>query len=108
MRSVPFAVRNFKTAYAAEWQGNGAGRKKEKKLQKVLDTFYMDGAVYLGKYIGMNVYKKNRMQNVLNAAGFKMSPETYMAYAYLKAGSAFLLILPALYFSRYWLFSSFC
>ena len=61
--------------------------KKEKKLQKVLDTFYMDGAVYLGKYIGMNVYKKNRMQNVLNAAGFKMSPETYMAYAYLKAGS---------------------
>ena len=72
--------------------------KKEKKLQKVLDTFYMDGAVYLGKYIGMNVYKKNRMQNVLNAAGFKMSPETYMAYAYLKAGSVFLLILPALYF----------
>lgn len=72
--------------------------KKEKKLQKVLDTFYMDGAVYLGKYIGMNVYKKNRMQNVLNAAGFKMSSETYMAYAYLKAGSVFLLILPALYF----------
>lgn len=41
------------------------------------------------KYISMNVYKRNRMQNVLNAAGFKMSPETYMAYAYLKAGSVF-------------------
>ena len=71
--------------------------KKEKKLQKTLDAFYMDGAVYLGKYIGMNAYKKSRMQNVLNAAGLKMTPETYMAYAYLKAGSIFLLILPALH-----------
>lgn len=71
--------------------------KKEKKLQKTLDAFYMDGAAYLGKYIGMNAYKKSRMQNVLNAAGLKMTPETYMAYAYLKAGSIFLLILPALH-----------
>ena len=63
--------------------------KKEKKLQKTLDAFYMDGAAYLGKYIGMNAYKKSRMQNVLNAAGLKMTPETYMAYAYLKAGSIF-------------------
>ena len=52
--------------------------KKEKKLQKTLDAFYMDGAAYLGKYIGMNAYKKSRMQNVLNAAGLKMTPETYM------------------------------
>ena len=29
--------------------------------------------------------------------GSKMTPETYMAYAYLKAGSIFLLILPALH-----------
>ena len=71
--------------------------KKEKKLQKTLDAFYMDGAAYLGKYIGMNAYKKSRMQNVINAAGLKMTPETYMAYAYLKAGSIFLLILPALH-----------
>mgnify|MGYP000239698604 FL=1 len=71
--------------------------KKEKKLQKTLDAFYMDGAAYLGKCIGMNAYKKSRMQNVLNAAGLKMTPETYMAYAYLKAGSIFLLILPALH-----------
>ena len=27
----------------------------------------------------------------------RMTPETYMAYAYLKAGSIFLLILPALH-----------
>ena len=63
--------------------------KKEKKLQKTLDAFYMDGAAYLGKYIGMNAYKKSRMQNVLNAAGLKMTPETYMAYAYLRAAEHF-------------------
>lgn len=62
--------------------------KKEKKLQKTLDAFYMDGAAYLGKYIGMNAYKKSRMQNVLNAAGLKMTPETYMAYGLPMKGKA--------------------
>lgn len=70
--------------------------KKEKKFRKTLDAFYMDGAVSLGKYLPMNVYKKSRMQHVLQAAGLSMTPETYLAHAYLKAGSVFLLILPAL------------
>ena len=48
---------------------------KNERTAKVLDTFYMDGAVYLWKIHSMNVYKRNRMQNVLNAAGFKLSPE---------------------------------
>ena len=61
--------------------------KKEKKLQKVLDTFYMDGAVYLGKYIGMNVYKKNRMQNVLNAAGFKNSRDVLSMLEHYKGNA---------------------
>ena len=73
------------------------GRAMMQSGQKTLDAFYMDGAAYLAKSIGMNAYKKSRMQNVLNAAGLKMTPETYMAYAYLKAGSIFLLILPALH-----------
>ena len=96
MRTVPSAVGHLKAADTADRQGDDAVRE-ERKLQKTLDAFYMDGAAYLGKYIGMNAYKKSRMQNVLNAAGLKMTPETYMAYAYLKAGSIFLLILPALH-----------
>ena len=96
MRTVPSAVGHLKAADTADRQGDDAVRE-ERKLQKTLDAFYMDGAAYLGKYIGMNAYKKSRMQNVLNAAGLKMTPETYMAYAYLKAWSIFLLILPALH-----------
>ena len=34
--------------------------KKEKKLQKTLDAFYMDGAAYLGKYIGMKCLQKKQ------------------------------------------------
>ena len=60
--------------------------KEGKQLSKTLDAFYMDGAV-----------KKNRMANVLRASGLGMTPEVYTAYAYLKAGSVFLLIIPALH-----------
>lgn len=71
--------------------------KEAKQLSKTLDAFYMDGAVKIAKYIRMNDYKKNRMANVLRASGLGMTPEVYTAYAYLKAGSVFLLIIPALY-----------
>ena len=71
--------------------------KEGKQLSKTLDAFYMDGAVKIAKYIRMNDYKKNRMANVLRASGLGMTPEVYTAYAYLKAGSVFLLIIPALY-----------
>lgn len=71
--------------------------RHEKKLAKTLDALYLDGAVKLAGYVRMNGYKRSRMDHVLKAAGIGMSPETYMAYAYLKAGSFFLLIVPALY-----------
>lgn len=34
---------------------------------------------------------------MLRASGLGMTPEVYTAYAYLKAGSVFLLIIPALH-----------
>ena len=71
--------------------------RQDKKLAKTLDALYLDGAVKLAGYVRMNGYKRSRMDHVLKAAGIGMSPETYMAYAYLKAGSFFLLIVPALY-----------
>ena len=71
--------------------------KEGKQLSKTLDAFYMDGAVKIAKYIRINDYKKSRMASVLRASGLGMTPEVYTAYAYLKAGSIFLLIIPALY-----------
>lgn len=71
--------------------------KEGKQLSKTLDAFYMDGAVKIAKYIRINDYKKSRMASVLRASGLGMTPEVYTEYAYLKAGSIFLLIIPALY-----------
>lgn len=71
--------------------------REGKKLSRSMDALCMDGAVRLSAYIRMNEYKRNRMANVLKASGLGMTPEVYVANVYLKAGSVFLLILPALY-----------
>lgn len=71
--------------------------REDKKLAKTIDALYMDGAAKVAGCIRMNDYKRSRMNNVLKASGLGMTPEVYMAYAYLKAGSIFLLIIPALY-----------
>lgn len=71
--------------------------REDRKLSKTLDALYMDGAAKLSGFIRMNDYKRNRMNNVLRASGLGMTAEVYMAYAYLKAGSIFILIIPTLY-----------
>lgn len=71
--------------------------KQEKKMAKTVDAFLMDGAVQLAKHLRINVYKRSRMEHVLKAAGIGMTPEVYLAYAYLKAGTVFLAAIPALY-----------
>lgn len=71
--------------------------KQEKKLAKTIDAFLLDGAVRVSGFVRMNDYKKSRMANVLKASGIGMTPEVYMAYAYVKAGSILLLIIPSLY-----------
>ena len=71
--------------------------REGKKLSKTLDALFLDGAVRLSPYIRINAYKRSRMNSVLKASGMGMTPEIYTAYAYIKAGSVFLLIIPALY-----------
>jgi len=71
--------------------------KEEKLFSKTLDAFYMEMSVKLAGYIRINAHKKSRMENVLRASGLGMTPEVYTAYACVKAGSIFLLIIPALY-----------
>jgi len=71
--------------------------REDKKLSKTLDALYMDGAAKLAGFIRLNDCKRSRLDNVLRASGFGMTPEVYMAYACLKAGSIFMLVIPALY-----------
>ena len=71
--------------------------REDKKLSKTVDALYMDGAVRLSGSIKINDYKRSRMNNMLRASGLGMTPEVYMAYAYLKAGSLFILVISALH-----------
>lgn len=72
-----------------------AGRK-DKKLSRTADALLLDMAIRLSKFIYMDEYKKSRMKNILKAAGIQMTPETYAAYAYVKAVAILLGVIPCL------------
>lgn len=97
MRTVPSAVGHLKAADTADRQGDDAVREERKETAENTGCVLHGRSGILRKIHRDECLQKSRMQNVLNAAGLKMTPETYMAYAYLKAGSIFLLILPALH-----------
>ncbi len=72
-----------------------AGRR-DKKAAKTMETWLMSLAVRLSKHIPMDEYKKNRMNNILKAAGIGVTPEVYAAYAMVKAGKILLSAVPCL------------
>lgn len=68
-----------------------AGRN-DKKLSGTAESILLDIAVKLSGLVRMDEYKKNRLKDTLKASGIQMTPETYTAYAYVKAGALLLLI----------------
>ena len=72
-----------------------AGRQ-DKKAAKTLEAYLMSGAVRLSRFIRLDEYRKSRMANVLKAAGINMTPEVYIAYAFVKAGAILLGVIPCL------------
>lgn len=63
--------------------------------RKTLDMYLLDIAVKLSRHIRLLPYQKERLHEQLTAAGFGMTPETYTAFAYVKA--AFYIILGMLF-----------
>lgn len=72
-----------------------AGRK-DKKLSRTTDALLLDVSIRLSRFIYMDEYKKSRLKNTLKASGIRMTPETYTAYAYVKAGIILLGVIPCL------------
>ena len=70
--------------------------RSDRKLTTAIEAVLMDLSMKASKFIPMDVYKKNRLQNVLTAAGIKMTPECYQANAIIKALFVGLLIFPCL------------
>lgn len=68
--------------------------KQRKEKAKSLDAFINGLAVKLAKYIPMDEYKRNRMQNTMHAAGINQTPEEFMAFALVKSGLTALGIIP--------------
>lgn len=73
-----------------------AAGKQAKTKPKFTDTLLQGAAVRLSRYIRIDEYKKNRMQNVLSAAGLNTTPELFTAFAFVKAGAVGLGIIPSL------------
>lgn len=70
--------------------------RQRKEKAKSMDAFLNGWAVRLAKYIPIDEYKKNRMNNTLHAAGMHQTPEEFMAFALVKSGLAALGAIPCL------------
>lgn len=71
--------------------------RQERKAAKSMEAYLMTVAVRLSKYIRMDEYKQGRMDKILKAGGFNMTPEVYQSYAIVKAGAVLLGIIPCLF-----------
>lgn len=68
--------------------------KEEKRKNKSMEMMLMDGAVLLGRHLPMNLHKKAKLAATLRAAGIDKTPETYTAYAYIKAAIVLIGVIP--------------
>ncbi len=69
---------------------------QSEKQSKSLDTVVFDLAVKLSELIRIDSFKRRKLIAQLKSADIKMTPETYIAKAWVKAGLVALLIVPIL------------
>jgi len=71
--------------------------KREKKKSQSLDVVVSSIAVNVAKFIKLSDYKHRKLQATLKSASIKLSPEAYIAKAWVKAGLTLLVIVPAFF-----------
>jgi len=70
--------------------------KRERKKSKNLEVLINEWAIRLSKIVHMTDYSRRKLTATLKSANIKLSPETFVARAWLKAGMMLLFIIPAL------------
>lgn len=70
--------------------------KREKKKTKNFEVFINEIAMKIGHFIRLTDYNKRKLTATLKSSDIKLSPETYIARAWLKAGLTLLFVVPAL------------
>ncbi len=68
--------------------------RADKKISKSIDAIMLGIAAKIGQLIPMDKYKKARLEGTLRCAGMKLTPETFTAYALVKALCVALLAVP--------------
>lgn len=71
--------------------------KKQKKKSKSFDVLINQISIKFSKWIRLSEYEKRKKSARLKSAGIKLSPETYIAKAWVKAGFTMMTILPAFF-----------
>ena len=70
--------------------------RQEKKQARSAEALLMGWAVKLAPHIHMDEYKRQRMKNILTAAGLNLTAEEYSAFAMVKTGAVLLAVIPCL------------
>lgn len=70
--------------------------RREKKKAKNFDVFINEISMKVGRFIKLSKYNKRKLSATLKSAGINLSPETYVARAWVKAGLTLLGVIPAL------------
>ena len=66
------------------------------KQSKSLDAVIMDMAMKVSRLVRLSDFKRRKLESALKSADISMTPETYIAKAWVKAGLVGLLIVPLL------------
>jgi flagellar protein FlaJ len=70
--------------------------RQDKKKTRNLEAVIFKLSAKLSQFIHMDEYKRRKLEATLKSAGIKLTPETYIARAWVKAGLTALLIIPPL------------
>jgi flagellar protein FlaJ len=70
--------------------------RQDRKKTKTYDTIILDIAIKVSKLIILDEYKRKRMEYTLKAVNIPLTPEVYIAKAFVKAGLILFGIVPAL------------
>lgn len=69
--------------------------KRDKKSVKSTETVMLELAGKASKFVKLNEYKRSRLQSVLRAADINITPEAYIACAYLKVIFILIFVIPS-------------
>ena len=70
--------------------------RQDEKQTKILEVIVFDLSSKLANYIRLEEYKKRKLSSTLRSAGIKLTPETFIARAWVKTGLIATLLIPVM------------